>query len=327
VGRLKKEAIKAYGKVDILLNNATIAPLGAVQERPITDWDASYRVNLRGPVLLAQAFLPGMLERKYGVFTCVSSVGGAFMGAYETLKSAQVELARTLDAELEGSGVIVFTIGPGIVATSTAREGVEQIAARYGKTPEEFFEMYKDHLITVEQAGAGFAAAIALARRFRGLETFSKAGLIAAGIDLTVEEVQEEGQEKAAALNDEQGDQALTLCQEVYATLVKEHEGWKKRSLFERQWMLRDFKQYAGMPVEDCLGSLDKLEQKLQAGDYAGLSSFRPPVMALAGYYRHYQELTKSAVKDPQKLEEWLGLIQGWEKSAEKLGELLGNNR
>ncbi|HEY3344256.1 MAG TPA: SDR family oxidoreductase, partial [Anaerolineaceae bacterium] len=97
VAELSRQAIHAYGKVDIVLNNATFAPLGAVLDRPIRDWDASYRANLRGPVLLAQAFLPGMIQRDAGVFACVSSAGGAFMGAYETLKSAQVELARTLD--------------------------------------------------------------------------------------------------------------------------------------------------------------------------------------------------------------------------------------
>jgi NAD(P)-dependent dehydrogenase (short-subunit alcohol dehydrogenase family) len=47
--------------VDIVLNNATIAPLGAVEDVDIKTWDASYRVNLRKPVLLAHAFIPGMV--------------------------------------------------------------------------------------------------------------------------------------------------------------------------------------------------------------------------------------------------------------------------
>ena len=187
---LARQALRLAGKVDAIINNATLAPLGAVRDRSIKDWDASYRVNLRGPVLLAQAFLPGMLQRKSGVFVCVSSVGGAYMGAYETLKSAQVELAKTLDGELEGTGVIVFTIGPGIVPTATAQAGVAQIAPLYGKTTEELFAMYKDMMISVEAAGAGFAAAVALAEHFRGLEIWSKQALITAGIDAP-EEVQE----------------------------------------------------------------------------------------------------------------------------------------
>ena len=144
VTNLARQATKTFGKVDVVFNNATIAPIGAVKDKPIAEWDASYRVNLRGPVLLAQAFLPGMLQRKTGVFVCISSVGGIYMGVYEIMKTAQVELAKTLDGELEDSGVIAFTIGPGIVPTATAQAGVALIAPLYGKTVEEFFAMYKD---------------------------------------------------------------------------------------------------------------------------------------------------------------------------------------
>src|SRR5512143_567959 len=60
----------AFGKVDAVINNATIAVLGAVKDVPVEKWDASYRVNLRGPVLLARAFLPGMIGRHHGAFLC-----------------------------------------------------------------------------------------------------------------------------------------------------------------------------------------------------------------------------------------------------------------
>ena len=319
VENLARQAARVLGKVDAVINNATLAPLGAVRDRPIKDWDASYRVNLRGPVLLARAFLPDMLERKSGVFVCVSSVGGAYMGAYETLKSAQVELAKTLDGELEGTGVIVFTIGPGIVPTATAQAGVAQIAPLYGKTTEEFFAMYKDMMISVEAAGAGFAASVALAEQFRGLEIWSKQALIAAGIDLP-----EEAQETySSTLTNEQAAEALELCREVRATLAKEYEGWKQRSLFERGWMLRDFKQYARVPVDQALQELDKLEVSLQGLDHTNPASFGPLVNQIARYYQHYGELASSAMKDQQKLNEWLKMIRGWQETAERLGKLL----
>jgi NAD(P)-dependent dehydrogenase (short-subunit alcohol dehydrogenase family) len=319
VENLARQALRLAGKVDAIINNATLAPLGAVRDRSIKDWDASYRVNLRGPVLLAQAFLPGMLQRKSGVFVCVSSVGGAYMGAYETLKSAQVELAKTLDGELEGTGVIVFTIGPGIVPTATAQAGVAQIAPLYGKTTDEFFAMYKDMMISVEAAGAGFAAAVALAEHFRGLEIWSKQALITAGIDAP-EEVQET---HSLTLTGEQATEALALSREVRATLAKEYEGWKGRSLFERGWMLRDFKQYARVPVDQALEELDKLERCLQGLDNTNLASFGPLVNQIARYYQHYGELAVSAMKDQQKLKEWLGMIRGWQETAERLGKLL----
>ncbi len=319
VANLASQAGEIYGKVDILINNATINPLGGVTERPIADWDASYRVNLRGPVLLAQAFLPGMVARNYGVFMCISSVGGAYMGAYETFKAAQVELSRTLEAELEGTGVITFTIGPGIVPTETARVGVAYIAQRAGKTLEEFFADYKEVELSVEAAGAGFAAAAALAEQFRGLEIGSQQALIAAGIGGV------EGQAApGGSLSPEKAAQALALCQEVRATLAKEAGGWRQRPLFQRQWMLRDFKQHAGAPVEQALEELETLETRLAQNARDGLAGFAETAGRVRRYYQHYKALAKSATKDPRKLEEYLGVIAGWEESAAKLAELLG---
>ena len=184
VNHLKQQALRHYGQVDIVINNATLASLGAVKDLSIHAWDASYRVNLRGPVLLARAFLPGMLARKCGVFVCVSSLGTAYMGAYEAMKAAQVHLGATLDAELENSGVSAFTIGPGFVPTPTALSAVPQLAAMMGISLDELNVILKEQTISVEAAGAGFAAAVALADQFKGQETASMPALIAAGIEV-----------------------------------------------------------------------------------------------------------------------------------------------
>ena len=317
---LARQAERTFGRVDIVINNATYAPLGGVTERPVEDWDKSYRVNLRGPVLLAQAFLPGMIQRNLGVFLCVSSVGGAYMGAYETLKSAQVEFARTLDGELEGTDVIAFTIGPGIVPTETMKAGVAQIAPRYGKTPQEFYETYKDQWLTVEAAGTGFAAAAALARRYRGMEIYSAAALIAAGID------DDSAVPPAAAqtsLSAEQAAEALCLCREVHAVLKHEYEGWLKRSIFERQWMLRDFKQHAGLPVEEVLANLTDLQTRLDKNETTGLKKYAAAAQKVDTYFQHYQVLTQGAIKDPAKAKELVAVMQGWRESAQKLALLL----
>ena len=320
VRRMAQQAERLFGKIDIVINNATIAPFGAVRDCPIDKWDASYRVNLRGPVLLARAFLPAMLQRDYGVFVCVSSVGGAYMGPYETFKTAQVELARTLDGELEGTGVIAFTIGPGIVPTNAANTGVAYIAPLYGKTTEEFFEMYKDFLISIEAAGAGFAAAVALAPSFRGSETYSRAALAAAGIQIP--EASPAG--AGLSLSDEQRARALELCHEVRLTLAGQAEGWSQRTLFERAWMQRDFKQHAGLSAEDLLGRLTKMEQALESGDCSSLAGSCDILEKLAGYYQHYQDLTRSNIKDPQQVQELLKTMQGWQEDARELAVILG---
>src|SRR5512137_113767 len=173
VHNLYQESIRRFGKVDVVINNATIAVLGAVKDLPIEKWDSSYQVNLRGPVLMARAFLPGMIERNHGTFACVSSTGTAFLGGYETFKAAQVHLANTLDTELEGTGVIAFTIGPGLVPTETASNAVAQLAPLMGMSVDQFFDMNKGAVLSVEEAGAGFAASIVFAEKFRGQEISS----------------------------------------------------------------------------------------------------------------------------------------------------------
>jgi NAD(P)-dependent dehydrogenase (short-subunit alcohol dehydrogenase family) len=180
VQELAAQTLRRFGKVDAVVNNAAIDVLGAVKDLPVEKWDASYRTNLRGPVLMARAFLPGMIGRHHGVFVCVSSSGDAFLGGYETFKAAQAHLANTLNAELEGVGVTVFTIFPGLVPTETACKRVKRLAPLRGMTVDEFFELNENRLLTVEEAGAGLAVAVVFAGQFRGQEISSLQALKAA---------------------------------------------------------------------------------------------------------------------------------------------------
>ena len=318
IERLAAEAARLAGPVDIVINNATIAPLGRVTDVPIGDWDRSYRVNLRGPVLLARAFLPGMLARNAGVFACVSSTGTAYLGAYETYKAAQVHLANTLDAELEGTGVCAFTIGPGLVPTQTATAAVERLAPQMGLTIDQFYELNAGALLSVEEAGAGFAAAAALADQFRGQEISSMQALQAAGIAT----IAPAGPAPRAPTDAQPSEQALADCRRVHATLAQQVEEWKHRSLFERQWVIRDFRKTSGMPAEEWLTGLGRLEQGLANGEGASL---RLPLDKLAGYYGHLAALATGYERNPAKLEDSLRHVNGWKDEVERLaGSIAG---
>jgi NAD(P)-dependent dehydrogenase (short-subunit alcohol dehydrogenase family) len=304
VQNLYQQCMVRFGKVDGVLNNATIAVLGEVVDLPISEWDRSYRVNLRGPVLMAKTFLPDMMRRDHGVFACVSSTGTAYLGGYETFKAAQVHLANTLDAELEGTGVIAYTIGPGLVPTKTASDAVAQLAPQMGMTVEQLFEMNKGAVLSVEEAGAGFAASIVFAEKFRGQEISSIQALKAADINFGAGETGDASGQLAI----EKREQARILCRQVHKTLLEQSQGWKNRSLFERQWVIRDFKKTAGMPVEEWLLTLERLEKSL-----SGEAAFpEPPLEKLAGYYEHLADLAKGYEKDSVKLEENLRHVYGW---------------
>ena len=308
----------AFGKVDAVINNATIAVLGEVKELPIEEWDRSYHVNLRGPVLMAKTFLPDMIERNHGVFACVSSTGTAFLGGYETFKAAQVHLANTLDAELEGTNVIAYTIGPGLVTTETATRAVAQLAPQMGMTVEQFFEMNKTAVLSVEEAGAGFAVSVVLAEKFRGQEISSIQALKAADINFGVSQTDKQ----PGKLDPKKLGEAQALCEAVRVTLKEQADGWKSRSLFERQWVVRDFRKTAGMPVEEWLETLRQLEEDLPRGIVS-----HPPLKKLAGYYEHLAELAKGYEKDPRKLEENLRHVYRWRDEVNELSKRIQSEK
>jgi NAD(P)-dependent dehydrogenase (short-subunit alcohol dehydrogenase family) len=318
IRKLVKESVRHYGKVDIVINNATVASLGAVRDVPIETWDASYRVNLRGPVLLARAFVPPMLERKYGVFVCVSSLGTAYMGAYEAMKAAQVHLGTTLDAEVEDTGVFAFTIGPGFVPTQTALTAVPKLAGMMGIPMDRLKEILKANTISVEAAGAGFAAAVALADQFHGQETASVGALVAAGIELPTE-----GEGPATAYAEADCEHILEMTRKVKAVLVEQTGGWKSRSVFEQQWLIRTFKKHAGMTVEAWLATLDRLEQAAASHSSEALAAVNAPMKALADYHGFMYETGKGFIKDPLEREKNLVIVQGWQADAEELSRVL----
>jgi NAD(P)-dependent dehydrogenase (short-subunit alcohol dehydrogenase family) len=315
VKNLYNLSVTAFGKVDAVINNATIAVLGKVIDLSIDEWDRSYCVNLRGPVLMAKTFLPDMLKRDHGVFACISSTGTAWLGGYETFKAAQVHLANTLDAELEGTNVSAYTIGPGLVPTETASKAVGQLAPQMGMSVDQFFEMNKGAVLSVEEAGAGFAVSVVFAERFRGQEISSMQALKAADLNFGTEVTKNE----SAGINADKRKQAQVLCEAVLVTLKEQSDGWKSRSLFERQWVIRDFKKMAGMPVEEWLTSLEQLN-----GDLHEEGTFRLlPLGKLAGYYDHLAELAKGYEKDAAKLEENLQHVYRWRDEVKKLEKMI----
>jgi hypothetical protein len=109
------------------------------------------------------------------------------------------------------------------------------------------------------------------------------------------------------------------LCEAVYVTLKEQSEGWKSRSLFERQWVIRDFKKTAGMPAEEWLSTLERLQAELNGQRTVN----RPPLEKLAGYYQHLADLAKGYEKDKAKLEENLRHVYGWRDEVFELIKLL----
>lgn len=323
VKRLYHKVIQKLGKVDVIINNATIAYTGAAHKVGLCNWDNSYKVNLRGPVLLTSIFLPDMLKRNSGTIVFVPSSGAApYLGAYEVFKTAQVELCNTLAAELESSGVHVFSIGPGLVKTETADAAIQKIAGLYGKTVEEFYKMSENVILSVEEAGAGFAAALTLAEQYNGLEVSSMQALIDCGISIG-----ERQENQLFAFSPDALQKLMDIFKVIKTTLEEQVSGWSARPIFEKQWVLRDFKKTTGKTPEYFTENNKLFYEKLQSNTVSQVDLEKVSLSLLHSYYSHQLELVKGYEKDPIKLNESIAIIKSWMDAIDTFNNIMEESK
>lgn len=119
--RLAASVREQLGGVDILVNNAGITRPRSLEELTVEDWDAVIATNLTSAFLLAQAVLPGMLEKKWGRIINLSSVaaqlGGVVGPHYAASKAGMIGLTHGYAALLAGRGVTVNAIAPALIET------------------------------------------------------------------------------------------------------------------------------------------------------------------------------------------------------------------
>jgi NAD(P)-dependent dehydrogenase (short-subunit alcohol dehydrogenase family) len=119
-----KEILDAFGRIDVLVNNAGVsgsAEATVCHETPIEDWDRVMAVNVRGPFLCTRAALPAMLRQGSGHVITIASVAGlvAFPGrcAYTASKGAAVQFTRSLAVDYAAAGIRANAVCPGMVET------------------------------------------------------------------------------------------------------------------------------------------------------------------------------------------------------------------
>ncbi len=119
---LVNTAIKKWGKVDVLVNNAGLMPLSFVKNLKIDEWDQMIDVNIKGVLYCTAAVLPHMREVKSGHIINISSVAGRIVfpagSVYCATKHAVTAFSEGLRQELSPrNNIRVTTIEPGVVAT------------------------------------------------------------------------------------------------------------------------------------------------------------------------------------------------------------------
>lgn len=130
------EVERAFGRVDVLINNAGIGLTGPVADATSTDWDWVIDVNLRGVGNGIQAFLPKIRAHgEGGAIVNTASMAGLMpvvAGLYSMTKAGVIALSEAMHIELRGEGITVAAYCPGPVHSN--------IAAAVARRPERYGE-------------------------------------------------------------------------------------------------------------------------------------------------------------------------------------------
>jgi NAD(P)-dependent dehydrogenase (short-subunit alcohol dehydrogenase family) len=130
IKRAVSEAEQAFGRIDVLVNNAGYGYLAAVEEGEEKDIRAIFETNFFGLAAMIRAVLPGMRARRHGSIVNIASVGGIIgfpgSGYYAATKFAVEGLSESLAREVEPLGIRVLLVEPGPFRTDWAGRSLQQ---------------------------------------------------------------------------------------------------------------------------------------------------------------------------------------------------------
>lgn len=150
VKRLVDSAVKAYGRVDAIINNAGLMPHSPLERLKIDDWDNMIDVNIKGVLYGIAAVLPHMTKQKGGHIINVSSVAGHKVNpggaVYSATKQAVLAISEGLRQEVKPYNIRTIVISPGAVATELPNsatepdvaEGIKKFYEQVAISPDSF---------------------------------------------------------------------------------------------------------------------------------------------------------------------------------------------
>ncbi len=135
--RIRDAALSAYGRVDILINNAG-GSRTIPWDSPDAAWDESFSLNFTAVRRTTQALLPGMIERRWGRILCVTgSAEPSTVNAAVAAKAGVHAWAKGLSREIGRHGITINCLAPGRIHS-------EQIDMRLHPTPESRAEFARN---------------------------------------------------------------------------------------------------------------------------------------------------------------------------------------
>ena len=126
VQRMVEAALAAFGRIDVLVNNAGMRIRKPFGEFEVADFDRLIAVNLRAPFLASQAVLPAMRANRGGRIITVASqlgiVASPNSALYGLAKAALIHMTKSMALELARDGIMVNAVSPGPIETEFTRE-------------------------------------------------------------------------------------------------------------------------------------------------------------------------------------------------------------
>jgi len=142
--------LRRVGRVDVLVNNASVLVVRALEDFELADFQLLFDINMRAPVLVTRGVLPGMAERGWGRIINLSSVGARTGGVsqsavYNMTKSAIASLSRFVARHYANRGITCNAIAPGAIMSGMTShltqadidELIAQVPAGRMGSPEE----------------------------------------------------------------------------------------------------------------------------------------------------------------------------------------------
>ena len=164
IAAMMGEAQKAFGSVNILVNNAGIQFVSPVEDFPVEKWDAIIAINLSSAFHAIRAAVPGMKAKKWGRIINTASahslVASPFKSAYVAAKHGIAGLTKTMALELAAFGVTTNCISPGYVWTPLVEKQIPDTMKARGLTKEQVINdvllvaQPTKQFVTVEQVAA-----------------------------------------------------------------------------------------------------------------------------------------------------------------------------
>lgn len=141
IEKLVEDTFKRFGSIDVLINNAGIQYVSALEDFPLEKWNAIIAVNLTSVFVASKAVWAKMKANKFGRIINISSVHGLraseYKSAYVSAKHGVIGLTKVLGLEGAGSNITCNAICPGYVKTPLVEGQIKDQSKAHGLTEEE----------------------------------------------------------------------------------------------------------------------------------------------------------------------------------------------